>query len=183
MENNKALLVMDMIKEYVYGEKPLILESKRADLIKNIRKVINLAHKKNIPVIFVNLALKKSDPIYRLYINYRDQAMESSPSSKTIDDIHVDSKDYVLIKRGFDGFWKSGLQKLLKKLKIRDVYLTGIQTDCCIRETAVTAAHLGYYVYVIEDCCETSREFGQAAALRFLRCCTKDIVKKDKLLW
>ena len=36
----KALLVMDMVKEYIYGENPLIPIRKREKLIKNIRKII-----------------------------------------------------------------------------------------------------------------------------------------------
>ena len=183
MTSNKALLVMDLLKAYVYGDKPLIPIEKRASLIKNIKKVIKSAHKKNIPVIFVNLALKPTDPIYRLYINYRDQALEGTREAELIDDLKIEPKDFVVKKRGFDGFWKSDLQKLLKKLKIKEIYLAGVQTDCCVRETAVTAAHLGYDVYVIEDCCQTSREFGQIAALRFLRCCTKEIITNDKLIW
>jgi nicotinamidase-related amidase len=42
----KALLVMDMVKEYIYGEKPLIPIEEREKLISNIRKLIDLAHEK-----------------------------------------------------------------------------------------------------------------------------------------
>lgn len=170
MAKNKALIVMDMIKVYIYGEKPLIPVEARSNLIANIKKAINLAHSKSIPVIYVNLALRKIDPIYKL-INYQEQAMEGGKNIKIIDELKPKPQDYILKKRGYDAFWKSSLQTLLKKLKIRNIFLTGCQTDACVRETAVTAAHLGYCVYVLEDCCQTSREFGQMAALRFMRTC------------
>lgn len=178
----KALLVMDLIQVYIYGGKPLIPIETREKMVRNIKKAIDLAHQKKIPAIFINSAFRKSDPIFYKYINYRNQAMEGVKSSQIVDELKPEPQDHILKKRGYDGFWKSGLEKLLKKLKIEEVYLAGLQTDCCIRETAVTAAHLGYNVYVLEDCCQTSREFGQIAALRFLRTCTKAIITVKDLL-
>lgn len=172
----KALLIIDMVNSYIYGKNPLIPTESRSQMINNIRKAINLAHKKNVPVIYVNSAFKKTDPIFKLYINYYQQAIEETKSAEIIDELKPKSQDFILKKRGYDGFWKSGLQKLLKKLNIKEIYLAGCQTDCGIRETAVTAAHLGYIVYVLGDCCQTNRDFGQVAAFRFFRNCTKGIL-------
>lgn len=172
MIDNAAILVLDMSNVYVYDEKPLIPIETRGLLIENIKKILKFAHKKNVPVIYVNSAFRKSDPIYRL-INYRHQGMEGDANNQVIEELKPQSNDYLLYKRGYDGFWKSGLERLLKKLKIRTLFLTGCQTDCCVRETAVTASHLGYDVYVVKDCCQTAREFGQMAALRFLTNCTR----------
>jgi nicotinamidase-related amidase len=177
----KALLVTDMIKEYIYGEKPLIPTEDREKLISNIRKVIDLAHEKNIPVIYINSAFTKDDQILKV-IGHRPQAMKGTKGAQIIPELKPVKKDYIIEKRGFDGFWKSDLEDLLKKLKITDIYLTGEQTDCCIRETGVTAAHLGFNVFIIEDCCSTNRELGQEAAIRFMRCVGK-IIKSDDLNW
>ena len=178
----KTLLVMDMVKEYIYGEKPLIPIEKRESLIKNIKKVIELAHEKNIPVIYVNSAFTKDDPILRV-IGHRPQAMKGTEGAQTISELKPTKEDYVLEKKGYDGFWKSDLEELLNKLKITDVYLTGQQTDCCIRETGVMAAHLGYNVFIIEDYCSTNRELGQESAIRFMKTCVGIIVKSDGLGW
>lgn len=177
----RALLVMDLVQVYIYGDKPLIPLETRNELINNIKKAIDLARRKKIPIIYVNSSFRRSDPIYKKYISYREQAMKGEINSQIIKEIKPKPTDFVLKKRGFDGFWKSGLKKLLEKLKINEIYLTGIQTDCCIRETAVTAAHLGYDVYIISDCCQTNREFGQVAALRFLKICTRGIITLKEL--
>lgn len=178
----KALLVMDMVKEYIYGEKPLIPTEHRERLISNIKKVIELAHEKNMPVIYVNSAFTEDDPILKI-IGHRSHAMKGTEGAKIIPELTPAKKDYILEKRGYDGFWKSDLEDLLKKLKITDIYLTGQQTDCCIRETGVTAAHLGYKVFVIEDCCSTNRDLGQESAIRFMRTCVGKIIKSDDLSW
>lgn len=179
----RALLIMDMVDVYIYGEKPLIPIENRGRLIVNVKKAIELAHKNSIPVVYVNSAFRETDPIYKNYINYRDQAMKGSRHSETIIELTPTSNDYIVYKRGYDGFWKSGLERLLRKLKMQELYLVGCQTDCCVRETAVTAAHLGYDVYVIEDCCDTSRELGQVSAIRFMRTCTKAILNVNNIVW
>jgi nicotinamidase-related amidase len=178
----KALLVIDMVKEYIYGKKPLIPIKDRKMLISNIRKVIDLAHEKGIPIIYINSAFTKDDPIMRV-IGYRPQAMKGTEGAKTISELTPAKKDYVLEKRGYDGFWKSCLESLLKKLKITDIYITGEQTDCCIMETGITAAHLGFNVFVIEDCCLTKKEAWQAFALNFIKGCVGKVVKSDNLDW
>lgn len=180
--NKKVLIILDMLNAYIYDSKPLIPIETRETIITNIKKVIALARKKGVPIIYIKTGLKKTDPIYKL-INYRTQAMEGTKEAEIIDELKPKKKDYILTKRGYDGFWKSGLEKLLIKLKNKEIFLTGCQTDCCVRETAVTAAHLGYDVYVLEDCCQTSREFGQIAALRFLRNCTRGIINSTDLNW
>ncbi|OGK10865.1 hypothetical protein A2767_01435 [Candidatus Roizmanbacteria bacterium RIFCSPHIGHO2_01_FULL_35_10] len=180
MQSNKALLITDMIDVYIYGEKPLVPLESREKLILNIKKAINLARKKNIPIIYVNSAFRTTDPIYKL-INYREQATEKLNESKVINDLKPTSKDLIVKKRGFDGFWQSNLDHLLKKMGITEIFLVGCQTDCCIRETAITGSQLGYDVFVLEDCCQTSREFGQIAALRFFSICTKDVINLAEL--
>lgn len=182
MNSQKALLVMDMVNVYVYGDRPLLPEKERPKIITNIRKAIDLARKKKIPVIYINSAFRKSDPILKI-IGHRIQAMAGSEDAKVIPELKPQPGDYILEKRGYDGFWKSGLEKLLKKLKVSEIYLTGCQTDCCIRETGVTAAHLGYKVFILEDCCQTSREMGQEAAIRFMKTCVGRVITLKELSW
>ncbi len=178
----KALLVADMVNEYIYGEKPLINIGKKYQLISNIKHVIDLAHQKNIPVIYINSAFRKIDPIMKV-IGHRHQAMKGTKGAEVIPELKPLSQDSVLEKRGYDGFWKSGLKKKLKELKIQDIYLAGEQTDCCVRETGATAAQLGYNVFIIEDCCDTNRELGQESAIRFMKACVGKIIDSKNLGW
>lgn len=171
---NQALLILDMSKVYVY-DKPLIPVETRKQLIANIKKSIKIARKNHLYVIYINSSFRETDPIYKL-INYRKQAMDGTEDVNVVDELKPQKTDYILLKRGYDGFWKSNLEELLQKLQIKILFLTGCQTDCCVRETVVTASHLGYDVYVLKDCCDTNREYGQVAALRFLTNCTKDII-------
>lgn len=175
---------MDMTNGYLYGPRPLVRKERRRALINNIKRAIGVAHRRRIPVIYINCAFEKNDPILKA-IWYYPQPMKGTKEAQTIPALRPGSRDYVLGKRSYDGFWKSGLQKLLKKLKVKEVYLTGQQTDCCVRETGVTAAQLGYKVYVLEDCCDSGREEGIAhrSAIRFMSTCVGEITDSKKLDW
>lgn len=176
----KALLVMDMVNEYVYGGRPLIRVAKRRQLIANIQSAIRWARKKKIPIIYINSAFRKNDPILNV-IGHRAQAMKGSNGAQIITELVPEKRDYLLEKRGYDGFWKSGLDKLLKKLNVQEIHLAGQQTDCCVRETGVTAVHLGYKVFILGDCCDTNRPMGQQSALRFMKTCVGKIITLKNL--
>ncbi len=175
MKTDKALLVLDMIDLYIYGETPLVRVEKRPRLIENIQHAIAWARKRDIPVIYVNCAFWLDDPILDV-IGHRPQAMEGGKDTNVIAELAPLDGELVLHKRGYDAFWKSGLEEVLADSGVRELYLTGQQTDCCVRETGVTAAQLGYKVFVLQDCCDTSRELGQSSAVRFFLTCVGKVM-------
>jgi nicotinamidase-related amidase len=56
------------------------------------------------------------------------------------------------VDRGNDGK-KTGLNRILKKEKIRRLVVYGIATDYCVRATALDAVALGYQVTLIKNLC------------------------------
>ena len=164
VELMEALLVLDMVKDYVYGERPLVAVDERERLIGNIKQVIEAAHKKGIPVIYVNSAFTENDPIFKFigHSAHRRQSMKGTDGALTIEELAPEKSDHIL--------------GLLKELKITDIYLVGEQTDCCVRETGVDAVHRGYNVFMIKDCCSTSRPLGQESSIIFVERCVGRIV-------
>ncbi len=178
----KALIVVDLLNEFIHGddEQRLIREKDKKEFISKCKEVIDLAHKKNIPVIYSNLALTKDN----LLLNVTGEcAMKGTEGAKIIPELNVLGKDHIAEKGGYDGFWKSDLEKLLKKLSVKEVYLIGTQTDCCVRETGVTAAHLGFDVFVIEDCCKTKTDVRQKTAIEFFESAVGKVVKLKDVNW
>jgi nicotinamidase-related amidase len=176
LPGKRALLVIDMLKIYIYGKKPLLAAEKRPALIQNVLRAIEWAKINKIPIIYVNSDFT-NEPILKV-IGYREQSLNAS---EMIPELLPRKNDFALTKRGYDAFWKSSLEVLLNQLKIREIFICGVQTDCCVRETGVTAAHLGYTVNILKDCCETNRPYGQKAALRFMRTCVGKIITTEDL--
>lgn len=179
----KALLVIDMLKEFIYGNKNqrVIRKKQTKKLIQKLRKVIDLAYKKNIPVIYINCSHKKTDPCVRISGKH---AMKGTKGAQVIDELKPTKKDLIVKKIAFDGFYKTRLEKLLRKLKIKEIYLTGVQTDCCVRETGASGAYRGFKVFIIEDCCATNIKVNHDTSIMFfVKTNAGKIVNSKNLKW
>jgi nicotinamidase/pyrazinamidase len=78
-----------------------------------------------------------------------------------------------------DGGKKSGLDKLLKKHKIKKVVVYGIATDYCVRATALDALVLGYKVILVKNLCRGVAANTSQMAIDQMK--TKGVVVLDDL--
>ncbi|MBI2450009.1 MAG: nicotinamidase [Candidatus Nealsonbacteria bacterium] len=56
-------------------------------------------------------------------------------------------------KEAYSGFDGTDLEKLLKENGVKRVYVCGLATDYCVKETALDAKKVGFETYVIIDAC------------------------------
>jgi nicotinamidase-related amidase len=61
--------------------------------------------------------------------------------------------DIEIEKLLFDSFHGTELNELLKARGIDTVLMAGLSTDCCVDQTARSAFHHGYHVFVASDAC------------------------------
>jgi len=73
-------------------------------------------------------------------------------------DLSKCAKDFYIFKKGiknrspgYSAFENTGLQKFLDKRKITELYIAGLATDYCVKETAIDGAKLGYDVHVVRE--------------------------------
>src|SRR3990167_8223576 len=135
----KALLVIDMLNDFVLKNAPLEV-SKARGIIKNIRSEISKAHRKNISVIYICDTHKKDDKEFNIWSAH---AVKGTEGQKVVRELKPGVKDYVVSKTTYSGFFKTGLERLLKKLDIKDLTLTGVCTNICILYTASDATLRG----------------------------------------
>ncbi len=140
-----ALIIIDMLKEFVYGR----LRSPEAEnIVPNIKKLLITARENNVPVIYV---ADKHFPVDHELKVWGGHALYNSPDSEIIDELKPSNRDYVLYKRTYSGFRGTGLDILLRDLGIDTVILTGIHTHICVLHTAYDAFYYGYNIYVVRD--------------------------------
>jgi nicotinamidase/pyrazinamidase len=53
--------------------------------------------------------------------------------------------------QGYSGFEKSDLATILRDHDVREVYVTGLATDYCVRSSTIDACREGFEVTVVED--------------------------------
>jgi nicotinamidase/pyrazinamidase len=70
----------------------------------------------------------------------------------------------------YSGFQGTDLEKRLKKLGVEELYVCGLATDYCVKQTALDGLAAGFDVYVMTDCVKgvNLRKSDSSAALRLV---------------
>ena len=140
-----ALIVIDMIIEFVYGS----LAIKDAEkIIPKIKELLKIARDKGMPVIFTNDAHEVGDPELEVW---GPHAVKGSDSAKVIPDFEVEESDYIVEKRTYSGFFNTDLEGILRLSEVDTVILTGVATSICVQHTAADAFYRGWKIIVVSD--------------------------------
>jgi nicotinamidase-related amidase len=159
-----VVLVIDMINDFVTG----VFKNERAErIIPNVKNLLNFFRRNKIPVVYINDAhLPDVDTEFRVWPRH---AVVGTWGAQVVDELRPEKGDYVLRKRRYSAFQGTGLEHLLRELKVDTLILTGVVTDICVQHTAADAFFRGYKIIVPEDCVEAVDEETQKAALNYLK--------------
>jgi len=114
----------------------------RESVIAHINEVISKARAANVPVIWVQ---------------HSDEELEiGSESWKIVPELEP-REDEVIIRKLFrSSFVETELGAVLESLGVDHLYITGAQTNNCVRHTCHGALELGYDITLISDAHTTS---------------------------
>ncbi len=147
-EEAYALIIADMLNDFVSEGAPLEVPSARA-IVNNIRREIQKARRKQIPIIYCCDAHKKEDPEFKLWPHH---AVKGTEGAYVIEQLKPQKEDYIIEKTSYSCFYKTSLDKLLKQLNITHLIITGVVTNICILYTTAEAYMRGYKVIVPQNC-------------------------------
>lgn len=158
-----AILVVDMLNDFVTGA----LKCPRGEaIVPKTAELLDAARRYGVPVIFCNDAhIKGIDHELKLW---GDHAIAGTPGAQVIPELKQSSKDYVVPKRRYSGFFHTDLDLLLKELGVDTVIMTGLHTHMCVRHTSADAYQLGYDVVVAKDATNSFTEEDYVYGLKYL---------------
>jgi len=165
--DNKAVVVIDMLNDFVTGS----LECKRAKpIIPKLKKLIEVARKNNVPVIYSNDAHYPQDA--EVVRKWGKHAIKGTQGAEVIPELKPAKKDYIVEKRTYSGFYETGLDPLLRSLYngegVKTVILGGLHTNMCVRHTAADAFFRGYNIIVAKDGVEAFTQEDHEQGLKYL---------------
>jgi nicotinamidase-related amidase len=144
---SQALLLIDVQNDYFpEGKFPLW---NTTETLHNIQNAIELAKKKNIPIIHIQHI---ADPAMGLapFFNkdtsgadIHSSILESAPNAP------------IVIKSFADGFVNTNLEATLNLLGTTELFIAGMMTQNCVTHTAISKSAEKYKVTVLPDCCTT----------------------------
>jgi nicotinamidase-related amidase len=147
---NDALLIIDMLNDFVLSGAPLEVPATRS-IIETIQAQVDRARKEQRPVIYVCDAHAQDDPEFSR-MGWPPHAVRGTHGAAVIDELAPLETDPVIEKTSYSAFHQTGLEGLLQSRSIDHLTLAGCVTNICIFYTAYDAVIRGYHVTVPSDC-------------------------------
>jgi nicotinamidase-related amidase len=159
---SKAVLVVDMINEFVTGR----FGSPRAEkIVPNVARLCELARSHGAPVFYVRDAHLPSDPELRVWGRH---AMRGTRSSEIVGALAPGEGEAVFEKRQYSGFHNTGLEAALRNSGVDGIYFAGISTDICVQHNVADAFYRGFSCFVVRQCVESIDARSKATAIKYM---------------
>ena len=134
--NNSALLVIDVQNGVVEGAYNL------EAVLKNINQAIDSARSAGVPVVWV----QHSD----------EELLIDSDAWQIVPELQPAAGEQLVRKVHRSSFEATNLESILAELNVGHVFVTGMQTNNCVRHTTHSAQERGYDVTVLADAHSTT---------------------------
>lgn len=146
--SDRALLVIDMLEDFVRAGAPLEVPETRK-ILPAVRRRIARARKAGERVVYVCDSHLRHDPEFAR-MGWPPHAVAGTPGAAVVAAISPEPGDVVVEKKTYSGFHRTSLQSVLRRYGVREISLSGCVTNICILYTAADAAMRGYDVTVDE---------------------------------
>jgi len=129
----EALLVADMINDFIDPEGSLYVGPTGREIIPFVKHKIDEARNKGKLVIFICDVHSPEDPEFKYFQRH---AVKGTWGTEVIPELTVQPEDLRVDKPTYDSFFKTDLEEFLKKEQIERAEVVGVCTSICVYETA-----------------------------------------------
>jgi len=163
----EALLIIDMLNDFVLKGAPLEVPETRK-VIPNIIREIDKARNDGNVIVYICDTHAPDDVEFSKF-GWPPHAVKGTKGAEVIDELKPQKSDVIIEKTTYSGFYKSGLDDTLRKLSIDNLRLTGCVTHICVMFTASDAVLRDYKVTVVEDSVAGLTKEDHDAAIRIMK--------------
>lgn len=128
----KALLVVDLLNDFLDPKGALFCGEKTRGTIPFVKKKINQFHRSHNPVIFLCDEHKENAPEFKLFAKH---CLKGSWGSNIIAELEIGHGDVIIKKNRYSGFFGTNLGDILKQKNIKKVEVCGVCTSICVMDT------------------------------------------------
>ena len=160
----KALLVIDMLNDFVLEGAPLEVPQNR-DILPALSRRIRSSRAAGISVIFVCDEHLPDDPEFSR-MGWPPHAVRGTDGARVVAELAPQDSDYVVLKKTYSSFFETELDPLLTSLGVEELEVTGCVSNICVMSAVADAALRGYRVLVPVDSVASIDESDGAFAFR-----------------
>jgi len=144
----KALLVIDMLVDFIEEDGALNVGPAGKKIVPFVRKRLEEFRKKGYPVIFICDNHEKDDKEFDMFPPH---CIAQTEGAQIIDDLDVRNEDKIIKKRRYSAFFGTDLDLYLREKGVDELYLVGVCTNICVLYTAADARNLAYKVNIYKE--------------------------------
>jgi maleamate amidohydrolase len=152
--DSPAIVAIDL--QYGETDPQYPMGSDLSAVIENTNELVDVAHEKNVPVVWTRVVYTHDDAIDAgMWIEKMPALgdwIEGRREVEMDDRLHIGEDDHILDKRHASCFHETELNSVLNAQDVDTVVVTGCSTSACVRETAADASAYGYHSIVPETC-------------------------------
>jgi nicotinamidase-related amidase len=184
-----ALLVVDMIDEFVKPHWAPYWVPQATEAVPRIRRVIDAFHEAQLPVIYLAYEIGQQGLNTPVTDKLVPTTLDCAPWVEDLwqdvvfyEDIAPEENDLVVLRHSYSGFYASELEPILRSLGITTVVVSGTLTNFCCGATAREAFWRGFAVIFGSDINATDDEVLHEAEIKVLRRGYARIMTADEIV-
>lgn len=148
MPEHSALLIIDMQRYFLENKSHAYIPAAQK-IIPRIKQLADQYSMRGLPIIFTRHLNTKNDA--KLMSSWwGDLIIKDDPMSEITPEFKH-HKVSVIKKSQYDAFFKTKLEDILHKLKVKQIVITGVMTHLCCETTARSAFMRGFEVFFTID--------------------------------
>lgn len=144
----KALLVIDMLKDFIDLDGALSTGSAGKDIINFVKEKIVEFRENDDPIVFICDNHETDDKEFDMFPSH---CVAGSSGSKIIEELDVRETDKIIRKRRYSAFYGTDLDLYLREKGVDEIYIVGVCTNICVLYTAADARNISYKVNIYKD--------------------------------
>jgi nicotinamidase/pyrazinamidase len=149
-KDNPALLIIDMVKDYLDPGRNLKITPFARAIVDPIKRLASTFRESKWPVIFSTDAFKEDDFIFTGRME--PESLAGTEGAEVIDELEKKEGDLWLPKPRFSAFFHTGLEKYLRERKVTLCAVAGVATPFCVLTTAIDAICHDFKSVIVADC-------------------------------
>jgi nicotinamidase/pyrazinamidase len=129
------------------------------EVVPGLNRVIETFERQGLPIFFTrdwhpadHISFKSRGGIWPPHCVQGTPGAEFHPGLRIPPTAVIISKGSSRDAEAYSGFQGTGLEERLKSLGVDEIFLGGLTTDYCVRESTLDARKAGFSVTVMEDC-------------------------------
>lgn len=160
----KALIIIDMLNDFIDAGGALFLGKHARDIIPFIQKRIDIYRKNNNLVVYVKDSHAEDD---KEFVRFPRHCITGTWGSHIIKELTPEPGEPLIPKNRYSGFFNTDLSVILEKAKVENIEVVGVCTSICVMDTVGGLVNRDYKVAVpVKGVADFDQEFHEFALKR-----------------